>query len=60
MYCNFCGRNFEPPEGFEEVHKHGNYLVRCEACALEQREEEYDWKEESYGRSNPSEPIEKL
>ena len=50
MFCNFCGKNFEALEGFEEVNKHGSHKIRCEKCAAEQREEEYDWRSEASGR----------
>ncbi len=46
MYCHFCGRNFEPAEGFQEVNRHIRRLIRCEYCREEGREEEYDWRQE--------------
>ena len=52
MFCNFCGKNFEASEGFEELSRGGNHLVRCEKCNYEQREEEYDWRNETYGRGH--------
>ncbi|MDD5216948.1 MAG: hypothetical protein PHN49_05195 [Candidatus Omnitrophica bacterium] len=44
MYCNFCGRNFETSEGFEEVKRQTDKLIRCEICVRDQVEEEYDWR----------------
>ncbi len=49
MFCNFCGKNFEPMEGFEEVRRKGDSLLRCEQCSHEQNETEYDWKSDAYG-----------
>ncbi|MDP3921686.1 MAG: hypothetical protein Q8R76_12885 [Candidatus Omnitrophota bacterium] len=46
MFCNFCGKNFDAPEGFEELNRSGHHLIRCEKCAYEKREEEYDWQSE--------------
>jgi len=53
MFCNFCGKNFEASEGFEETNRHGHHLVRCDKCVYTQREEEYDWRAEMYGRGHP-------
>ena len=50
MYCNFCGKNFDPSEGFEEVHHAGHTAVRCEKCVYCNMEEEFDWHREMYGR----------
>lgn len=50
MYCNFCGKNFERAEGFEEVRRGSDRLIRCESCVSEQRDEEYDWQVQVYGR----------
>lgn len=50
MFCNFCGKNFDPSEGFEEVTRNGHHLVRCEKCVYNQAEEEYDWHVQMYGR----------
>jgi len=52
MVCSFCGRNFEPVEGFEEFKRHGHHLVRCEECIWEWREEEYNWKTEMRARGS--------
>lgn len=52
MFCNFCGKNFDTSEGFEEVNRSGHHLIRCEKCTYNQREEEYDWKAEMYGRGH--------
>ena len=55
MFCNFCGKNFDPSEGFEEVTRSGHHLVKCEKCVYNQAEEEYDWHMQMYGRgSRPS------
>ena len=56
MFCNFCGKNFESSEGFEDLARHGKHLVRCEKCITDQREEEYDWRSEiaDRGRTGPS------
>ena len=50
MFCNFCGKNFDLTEGFEEVTRSGHHLVRCEKCVYHQAEEEYDWHMQMYGR----------
>lgn len=50
MFCNFCGKNFETSEGFEEINRQGHHLVRCEKCVMNQREAEYDWRTEMYGQ----------
>ena len=52
MFCNFCGKNFDPSEGFEEVARAAHHLTRCEKCTHEQQEEEYDWYMEMYGRQS--------
>jgi len=49
MFCNFCGKNFDPSEGFEEVSRSGHHYVRCEKCVYEQQEVEYDWHATMYG-----------
>lgn len=49
MFCNFCGKNFDPSEGFEEISRAGHYMVRCEKCVCNQSEREYDWRAEMYG-----------
>ncbi len=54
MFCNFCGKNFESMEGFEDVSRSGQHLVRCEKCIHEQREEEYDWRSEHAARTHPT------
>ena len=51
MFCNFCGKNFDMTEGFEEVNSAGHHLTKCQKCVYEQRDEEYDWHAEMYGRS---------
>lgn len=50
MFCNFCGKNFDTSEGFEEITRAGHHFTRCEKCVYEQREEEYDWSTTMYGR----------
>jgi len=50
MFCNFCGKNFDSSEGFEEVTRSGHHYVRCEKCVYENQEVEYDWSEVMYGR----------
>ncbi len=50
MFCNFCGKNFDPTEGFEEVNRAGHHMTRCEKCVYEKREEEYDWSATMFGR----------
>ena len=52
MFCNFCGNNFDSSEGFEEINRSGHHLTRCEKCVVNQREEEYDWRTEAYGRGH--------
>ena len=54
MFCNFCGKNFESTEGFEEVTRAGHHWVRCEKCVSSNMENEYDWHREMYGRGRPS------
>ena len=54
MFCNFCGKNFETNEGFEEVNRGAHHMVRCEKCIHDQREEEYDWRGEHDVRSHPT------
>jgi len=54
MFCNFCGKNFDASEGFEETARSGHQLIRCEKCVLSQRQEEYDWRTEIYGRGRPA------
>jgi len=44
MFCNFCGKNLDSAEGFEEISRHGRHYTRCGKCTYEQREEEYDWR----------------
>ncbi len=54
--CHFCGRNFETREGGEDIQRHGRYLVRCEQCHQEKKEDEYDWKTANHswsGRGSP-------
>ena len=50
MFCNFCGKNFDSSEGFEEVTRNGHHYIRCEKCVYNQSEEEYDWCIQMYGR----------
>ena len=50
MFCNFCGKNFDSSEGFEEVSRGGHHYVRCEKCVYNQHDEEYDWRIQMYGR----------
>lgn len=50
MFCNFCGKNFDNSEGFEEVTRSGHHYVRCEKCTYENQEVEYDWSAVMYGR----------
>jgi hypothetical protein len=50
MFCNFCGKNFDTSEGFEEVTRSGHHYVRCEKCTYENQEVEYDWSAVMYGR----------
>lgn len=50
MFCNFCGKNFDTSEGFEEVTRSGHHYVRCEKCVYENQEVEYDWSAVMYGR----------
>lgn len=49
MYCNFCGKNFDAKEGFEEVSRAGHHMVRCDKCCYSNEEREFDWKAEMYG-----------
>lgn len=49
MFCNFCGKNFDPSEGFDEVSRSGHHMIRCEKCVYNQSEREYDWHLEMYG-----------
>ncbi len=58
MFCNFCGKNFDASEGFEEVTRAGHHYVRCEKCVYERQEEEYDWSSVMFGRFSRS-PIDK-
>ena len=46
MFCNFCGKNFDSTEGFEDIARAGHHFTRCEKCNYEQREAEYDWRNE--------------
>ena len=50
MYCNFCGKNFDYTEGFEEISRSGHQYVRCEKCVQGHMETEFDWHREMYGR----------
>ena len=50
MFCNFCGKNFDPTEGFEEATRSGHHLIRCEKCVVHQAEEQYDWRLQVHGR----------
>ena len=50
MFCNFCGKNFDSSEGFEEVSRGGHHYVRCEKCVYNHHDEEYDWRITMYGR----------
>ena len=52
MFCNFCGKNFDASEGFEEITRSGHHYVQCEKCVYNHRDEEYDWRIEMYGRSS--------
>ena len=52
MFCNFCGKNFDSSEGFEEVTRSAHHYVRCEKCAYNQAEEQYDWRVQTYGRGH--------
>ena len=52
MFCNFCGKNFDKQEGFEEVVHAGHHLVRCDKCVMNHEEVEYDWKVQMYGRGH--------
>ncbi|MFZ5802721.1 MAG: hypothetical protein ACOY3K_06400 [Candidatus Omnitrophota bacterium] len=52
MFCDFCGRNFEPREGFEQIRRKGRRFVRCEHCHKEAREEFYDWRTEIRNRGS--------
>ena len=54
MYCNFCGKNFDGMEGFEEVSHAGQHYLRCEKCTHSNNEEEFDWHREMYGRGSKS------
>ena len=54
MYCNFCGKNFDRTEGFEEVNHAGHHMVRCDKCVYNNAEEEFDWHREMYGRGSRS------
>jgi hypothetical protein len=51
MFCNFCGKNFDATEGFEENSRSGHHYVRCEKCVQSHNEEEYDWHRDMYGRA---------
>ena len=50
MFCNFCGKNFDSSEGFEETTRSGHHYIRCEKCVYNQAEEQYDWHLQMYGR----------
>ncbi len=50
MFCNFCGKNFDSNEGFEEAVRSGHHYIRCEKCVYNQAEEPYDWRIQMYGR----------
>ncbi|HLD50042.1 MAG TPA: hypothetical protein VJC08_02475 [bacterium] len=50
MFCNFCGKNFDSSEGFEEATRSGHHYIRCEKCVYHQAEEQYDWRAQMYGR----------
>ena len=52
MFCDYCGRNLIPSEGFEEMNKRGHRVIRCEKCGRDQREEEYDWRTEMSGKGH--------
>ena len=52
MFCNFCGKNFDASEGFEEATRAGHHMIRCEKCVYNQSEEEYDWRTCMYGRGH--------
>ncbi len=52
MFCNFCGKNFDSSEGFEEAMRGRHHLIRCEKCVYHQAEEEYDWRAQMYGRAH--------
>ncbi len=53
MFCNFCGKNFEASEGFEDISRRGgHHLTRCEKCVYNQAETEYDWHHEIQGRGH--------
>lgn len=56
MFCNFCGKNFDATEGFEEVSRSGHHYVRCEKCVYERHEEEYDWSAVMFGRFSNTNP----
>ena len=49
LYCNFCGKNFDSKEGFEEVNRAGHHMVRCDKCTYHGEEREFDWRMEMYG-----------
>ncbi len=49
MYCNFCGKNFDTKDGFEEVSRAGHHMVRCDKCTYSGEEREFDWRAEMYG-----------
>ena len=57
MFCNFCGKNFDTSEGFEEVTRSGHHYVRCEKCNYENQEVEYDWSAVMYGGRFTKGPV---
>jgi hypothetical protein len=52
MFCNFCGKNFDASEGFEDVSRSGHHMTKCEKCVHAQSEAEYDWRVEIPARWN--------
>ena len=56
MYCNFCGKNFDAKDGFEEVSRAGHHMVRCDKCTYNCEEREFDWRMEMYGVTSHSAP----
>lgn len=56
MFCDFCGKNFDRTDGFEEVTRSGHHLIRCEKCVYDKKEEEYDWHVMTYGRARRTPP----
>lgn len=57
MYCNFCGKNFDSKEGFEEVSRAGHHMVRCDKCTYSNEEREFDWRMEMYGNSGSTNAV---